>query len=279
MFICLNGKFLPRAKAKISVFDHGFLYGDGVYDTTRTYKGRPWMLKEHLERLRASAEEMYLKYSWSDRQIMRWTKMLLGKNAFDESRIRVMVTRGVNHFRFSSSKKPTCIILAEKLVLQPVKVYTQGVEVISFPFERLLPNVKSMSLLPMILARLEAERYKVFETLLVSRDGYVTEGAMTNVFMIKNGILSTPEHHLLPGLTREVILKLAPGLCERVELEAILLEELYEADECFITSSVKEIVPVVKVDDVVIGMGEVGDITKRFIEEYRKYIYHINHDN
>lgn len=268
MYVCINGRFISLDQAKVSVFDHGFLYGDGVYDTTRTYHGIIWKPFEHLVRLRKSAEALSISYPWLDQEIVSWMNALVAKNAFQESRIRIMMTRGMNKFIFSQVIEPTCVILGEELQEEPASVFEDGVFAITVSFERQLPSIKTISSLPMIFARLTMESAGAYEVFFVDRDGNVTEGSITNVFIVKDGVLKTTHRNILSGIAREVILDSASGICV-VQLTDIPLTDLYAADECFITNSLKGIVPVVKIDQKHIGVAVVGKITRKLMDKFK----------
>lgn len=276
MFIFLNGKFIKPAQAKISVFDYGFWFGDGVYETLRTYNGKIWLLNAHLDRLLHSAEMISLKIPWSKKQIGQWIKKAVDKNGFKESRIRITVTRGEIDLQkglFSGLAKgdPTiCILVQELKELDPM-VYKEGVKVITFEAERIFAEAKTIILTPQLLAKMAAEKKGAFEALLVDRNGFVTEGASTNFYIVKNGVLITPKDNILAGTTRDLILKIVRKTC-RVDLRNITLREIYRADECFISNAPFGIVPVAKVDGKKIGGLEVGEMTKKIIMDFKSQI-------
>lgn len=273
MLICLNGRFLKASDAKISVFDHGFLYGDGVYETLRTYGGKVWQIDEHLRRLEKSAEYLLLKLPVSKRTLAEWVRTLVQKNGFKESRIRITLTRGLNEFDFVTSRKPTLFIVAEKLQPQPTDVYRRGVKVITVRMVRTLPEAKSTSLLPFILARQQMAQKKAYEALFIDEKNFVREGTITNVFMVKNRVLYTPKQNILAGTTRAVILKVAKKIGIKVREESVSLRRLTSANEVFITNAPRGIIPVRQVDKHVIGSGKPGSLTMRIVKEFEDYIY------
>lgn len=270
MFVCLNGKFLKAHEAKISVLDHGFLYGDGVYETLRTCNGKIWQLKEHLKRLERSAAMIGLCPPVAVGTIGKWTEQLVRKNGFAESRIRITLTRGANGFDFTSLKKPTLLIQAEELVPQPPGVYKKGVKVVTIHIERTVPAMKSISLLPMVVAR--QKMGKAYEALLVDHKGYVREGTITNVFMVKNGVLWTPAKHILHGTTRDYLLKLVRKERMKIRVQDFTLRKLLNAEEVFLTNAPRGIIPVRQVDTH--QYGKPGPVTqhlmKIFDESLRK---------
>jgi len=258
--------------AKVSVFDHGFLYADGVYETLRTYGGKVWQIDEHLKRLIRSAVFIGLDIPWSLRQMGSWILQTVKNNGFGESRIRMTVTRGENGFDFGKAKKPTICIQVQKLEPQPARVYSQGVRAVSFCVERTLPEAKTLNLLPMAMAQRFMLKQMAYEALLVNHHGCVTEGTVTNVFMVKNRVLVTPNRGMLAGTTRDVILKIARKLKVKVELRDIKLPEMYRADEIFISNAPRGIVPVVRLDGNVIGAGRCGKETRGLMVTFEEYV-------
>ncbi|MBI2453074.1 aminotransferase class IV [Candidatus Peregrinibacteria bacterium] len=285
MFVFLNGQFVSADKAKISVFDHGFLYGDAVYETLRTYSGYVWQVEKHVRRLFMSARCISMKLPWKKSQVVDWIQMAVSKNRdvlgdstqqglkkfFQEFRIRVTVSRGVNHFDFGKPEKPTIFIIIELLKPESKSVYEQGVKVITYHVSRIFPEVKTTNMVPTILARQEMARKKAYEALLVDRKGYVTEGTVTNVFIVKNDVLLTSREDILFGTTRDVILKIAHRFM-KVKFCEIPLRELYRANECFICNAPRGIIPVTFVDSRKIFHGKVGVYTRSIMEKYEKMI-------
>jgi D-amino acid aminotransferase len=262
MVVCLNGKLVKEKDARVSVFDHGFLYGDGVYETLRTYGGKVWQLREHLKRLRGSAAALKIAVPWSDGQVSNWLEALLEKNGFRESRIRISVSRGENGFDFVGSKKPTIVITAQKLVGEPAEVYTKGVSLISLPWQRFLPTAKTTSLLPMILAQPLLKEKKAYEGIFLDEKKNVLEGTMTNVTAVFGGVLVAPKDGVLPGETQKTVLQLARKNGLKVKWGKLSLKKLLQADEVFITSTVRGIMPVRMVDGKKIWGSCPGTTTK-----------------
>lgn len=256
MYVFLNGKFIKKTQAKISAFDAGFLYGDGIYETMRFSNGKTEDLELHFKRLCLSAEILIGRLQFKKVQFANWIKKLVSKNKLKEARIRVTV---------SGSK--TILIVAEKLKKESAKVYKEGVKAVTYQIERVLPEIKITNLAPQMIARNYMKKKNAYEVLLVDRDSYVREGSVTNVFIVKNGILMTPEKRILKGIIRGRILEIAKKIRIPVKLCDIPVDELMKADEVFITNSIKGVVPVVQVDGHKIGHGQVGEITARIRQE------------
>lgn len=263
MVVYLNGKFLNARDAKISVFDPGFLYGDGIFETLRTYKGKIWQITEHLERLYESARMRGWKLSWRPDELAEILGKTVRKNSYPESRIRISITPGI--------KQPTLFIWVQPLENVPISAYSRGVSVITFPLERPFPQMKTASMQPLLIARSEMLKKRAFEALLLNHRGFITEGTWTNVFIVKRKTVITPKLGVLLGTTRSTVLKLAKPLF-RIKLRDITRRELMNADECFLTNAPKGIVPVVKIDGEKIGRGAPGPITKHLQKEFEKKI-------
>lgn len=272
MYVCLNGKLVKEREARVSVFDHGFLYGDGVYETLRTYGGKVWQLREHLKRLRGSARLLQIGVPWSDGQVSNWLEALLEKNGFRESRIRISVSRGENGFDFTMSKKPTLVIVASKLVPEPVEVYTKGVSLISLPWQRFLPQAKTTSLLPMILAQPLLKQKKAYEGIFLDEKKNVLEGTMTNITAVFGNTLIAPKDGVLSGETQKTVLQIAKKCGLTVKWGKLSLKKLLQADEVFLTSTVREIMPVRMVDGKKIGRVCPGSLTKLLMSAFEEYV-------
>ncbi len=287
MIVFLNGKFLRDEDAKVSVFDHGFLYGDGVYETLRTYGGRIWQIDEHLRRLEKSCKLVGVGLPWDRKKIGGWVEKTVQKNGFgkwhgqksamrssnagrdlglQEARIRITVTRGENGFDFVSSKKPTILIQVQKLISPPAEVFKKGVSVVTFKAQRFLPEAKSISLLAMVMGTRFAQQKKAYEAVFVDDADYVLEGTITNIFVVKKdrfgeNVLLTPKSNVLAGTTRDLLLKIAKKNGLKALLADFKLKDLYAADEVFITNAPRGIIPVVKIDGKKIGNGRPGAVT------------------
>ncbi|PIQ77678.1 hypothetical protein COV82_03290 [Candidatus Peregrinibacteria bacterium CG11_big_fil_rev_8_21_14_0_20_46_8] len=264
MIVYLNGRYLEADEAKISIFDPGFLYGDGIFETLRTYRGTVWQMEKHLERLYESAKIRGWKLRVSKSRLQTAIENTVKRNGFEESRIRVTITKG-------QEPQPTLFIWVQPLAKLPPSQYARGVSVVTFPLERAFPQMKTTSMQPLLIARSEAQKRRCFEALLVNRRGNVTEGTWANFFIVKDKELITPKAGILLGTTRDRVLKIAKPLF-KIKQQTVSLKELLEADECFITNAPKGIIPVVKVDGQQIGKGRVGPITKHLRKEFEKVV-------
>jgi branched-chain amino acid aminotransferase len=279
LFVYINGEFTPKSQAKISVFDHGLLYGDGVFEGIRAYGGKVFKLDEHLDRLYESAHCIWLNIPISKDEMRQAILETLRKNNLKDAYIRVVVTRGVGDLGLEPWKcsNPTVIIITDRIELFPQEMYEKGITAITVSTRRnshqvLNPAIKSLNYLNNILAKMEAKLAGKQEAIMLTIDGYVAEGSGENIFIVKKQCLYTPPVHMgiLRGITRGVILELAKRLGIQA-YEAVLTSiDLYVADECFMTGTGVEIVPVVEIDGHKIGDGKPGPITKMLMEEFRK---------
>ena len=263
MTVYLNGKFINAKDARVSVFDPGFLYGDGIFETLRTYRGKVWQMNEHLVRLYESARMRGWKLSWSPKELAAIVEKTVLRNNFPESRVRIMITPG--------TKQPTLFVWVQPLESMPVAAYERGVSAVTFPLERPFPQMKTTSMQPLLVARAEMLKKRAFEALLINYKGNITEGSWTNVFIVKKKTLITPRLGVLLGTTRDTVLKLGRPLL-RIKQRDITRRELMRADECFLTNAPKGIIPVVRVDGEKIGTGRVGPITKYLQKEFEKKV-------
>lgn len=263
MIVCLNGKFSNARDAKVSAFDPGFLYGDGIFETLRTYNGKVWQMEDHIARLYESARMRGWVLPWKPDEIAAIILKTIKKNDFRESLARVTVTPGV--------KQPTFFVWVQPMGSLSAKIYSRGVSTITFPLERPFPQMKTTSLQPLLIARAEMNKKRAFEALLINRKGLITEGTRTNVFIVKKKTLITPKIGVLAGATRNTLLKIAKKLF-RIKQRDILRRELMRADECFLTTSPQGIIPVVRIDGEKIGNGRVGPVTKHLQKEFKKFI-------
>lgn len=268
--VFLNGEFIDSKDAKISIFDHGFLYGDGIYETLRTYGGLIFNYEAHYKRLKRSADVLKLNLPYSEREIYTFIKELIAKNALKEARIRVTLTRGENNFTFDTCKNPTMVILANELEPEPIENYESGVKVITVPFSRALPEVKSISLVPMVKAKQTMIPKGAYEALFVDADGYITEGSITNVYFVKNNEIHVPEMDMLSGTVREVLLGLAVKAGYSLIFERCYKESFYEADEIFLTNSIRSVIPVSHIDDFPVNATVPGAVTANLIKLWKE---------
>lgn len=263
MVIYLNGKFLNARNAKVSAFDPAFLYGDGIFETLRTYRGKIWQMQEHLDRLYESAKMRGWKLPWKPMELAQIIEKTLKRNNFSESRIRVTITPGV--------KQPTLFVWIQPLEKLPASTYKRGTIAITFPLERPFPQMKTTSMQPLIVARNEMLKKKAFEAFLINRRGCITEGTWTNIFTVKDKVIVTPKIGVLLGTTRDTVLSIAKPLF-KIKLRDITQKELMDADECFVTNAPKGIVPIVRIDGEKIGTGRRGPITRHLQKEFDKKV-------
>lgn len=277
MKVYIDGKFYDEAHAKISVFDHGLLYGDGIFEGIRAYHGRVFKLKEHVDRLYASAKAILLTIPMSPAEMTRAVVETCRRNKVRDGYIRLVVTRGVGTLGLNPNrcKRGSVIIIAGKIQLYPEEYYRNGMEIITVPTVRNLhsalnPAIKSLNYLNNILAKIEANNAGVEEAILLNAEGYVSECTGDNLFLVKEGELLTPplSAGALYGITRRVVMELAEEEGCRVSEPNLTRYDVFNADECFLTGTGAEIVPVVKVDGRVIGSGKPGPLTQKLVRRY-----------
>jgi branched-chain amino acid aminotransferase len=278
MKIYIDGKFYGENDAKISVFDHGLLYGDGIFEGIRAYHGRVFKLKEHIDRLFYSAKAILLDLPMTHEEICRATLETCRANEVRDGYIRLVVTRGVGTLGLNPNrcKNPSVIIIAGKIQLYPEEYYQKGMEIITVPTTRNLhsalnPAIKSLNYLNNILAKIEANNAGCEEAIMLNAEGYVAECTGDNIFMIKGDQMYTPplSAGALYGITRGVVMELAAQAGLKVSEPNLTRYDLFNADECFVTGTGAELVPVVKIDGRVIGDGKPGAWTNRLVEAYR----------
>jgi branched-chain amino acid aminotransferase len=280
LLVWLNGELVPKSQAKVSVFDHGFLYGDGVFEGIRAYNGKVFMLDEHLDRLYDSAKSIWLTIPLTKEQMRDAILQTLRANKLRDAYIRVVVSRGEGDLGLDPRKcpKPNIVIITDRIELFPEELYERGIEMVTVSVRRnspqaLNPNIKSLNYLNNILAKIEAINAGKPEGLMLTLDGYVAEGTGENIFIVKRGELFTPPAYMgiLKGITRQVVMQLAQEEGIPVHEAVLTLHDVYIADECFLTGTGAEIIPVVKLDGRVIGDGVPGPITKTLIQKFRQY--------
>ena len=277
MKIFIDGKFCSERDAKVSVFDHGLLYGDGVFEGIRAYNGRVFKLKEHVDRLFSSARAILLEIPLSPVQMMKATVETIRANKLRDCYVRLIVTRGIGTLGLNprSCKKPSIIIIAGKIQVYPPELYARGMDIVTVPTVRNLhsavnPAIKSLNYLNNILAKIEANNAGVEEAVMLNAEGFVSECTADNLFIIKNGSLLTPPNSAgaLYGITRGTVMELAEQSGIKVSETNLTRYDLFNADECFLTGTGAEIMPVIKIDERVIGSGKPGELTKKLTEEY-----------
>ena len=277
MLVYIDGEYLPKEAAKISVFDHGLLYGDGVFEGIRSYKGRVFKLDEHLQRLYDSAKAIMLKIPISIEEMEEAVLETLRRNQLHDAYIRLVVTRGVGDLGLDPDKcpVPTIVIIADKIALYPPHLYDDGLEIITVSVRRnyaeaISPRIKSLNYLNNILAKIEGKQAGVEEVLMLNAEGYVVECSGDNIFFVKENIIVTPPTHLgiLEGVTRNAVIDLAHEVGITVEEKVFTRHDLYTAEECFLTGTAAEVIPVVKIDQRIVGNGSPGAVTQKLIEEF-----------
>jgi len=279
MKIYLDGQFVDEQDAKVSVFDHGLLYGDGVFEGIRLYHGRIFRLDAHIDRLFASAKAIMLEIPMSKPELVAACCSACRENKLADGYLRLVVTRGVGNLGLNpfTCKKPTVFIIAATIELYPQTVYEKGVELITAATVRNHPNavspaIKSLNYLNNILARIEAVKAGTVEALMLNGEGFVAECTGDNLFVIRNGKLTTPpvSAGALNGITRGVVLELASKLGLPASEANLTRYDVMTADECFLTGSAAEIVPVASLDGRTIGTGKPGAVTLQLTTEFRK---------
>jgi branched-chain amino acid aminotransferase len=278
MKIFLDGKLCNERDAKVSVFDHGLLYGDGIFEGIRAYNGRVFKLKEHIDRLFYSAKAILLEIPMTHAELMKATVETIRANKLRDAYIRLVVTRGVGNLGLNprSCKKPSIIIIAGKIQVYPPEMYTRGMDIVTVPTVRNLhsalnPAIKSLNYLNNILAKIEANNAGVEEAIMLNSEGFVAECTADNIFIIKNGVIFTPplSAGALYGVTRQTVIELAEQFGLKVSEPNLTRYDLFNADECFVTGTGAEIMPVVKIDGRVIGHGKPGALSVKLIEAYK----------
>ncbi len=279
MLIYFNGKFVKKENAKVSVFDHGLLYGDGVFEGIRSYNCLVFKLKEHIDRLYASAHGISLKIPLTKQEMQDAIVATLKANKLKDAYIRLVVTRGEGDLGLDprNCSKPTVFIIADKIALYSKDLYAKGLTTVTVPTRRnipeaLNPQIKSLNYLNNILGKIEAVNAGVPEAIMLDQSGFVTECTGDNIFMIKGTRLMTPSVHMgiLNGITRLAVLELAPKVGLKPQEGFITRFDLFTSDEVFLTGTAAEIIPVVKMDGRSIGDGKVGKITMILTEEFKK---------
>ena len=280
MKIYIDGKYYDKADAKVSVFDHGLLYGDGIFEGIRIYNGKVFRLKEHIERFYESAKAIILEILMTKEEMKAAVEDAVKVNERKDGYIRLMVTRGEGSLGLdpASCKKATVIIIVSDIQLYPKEYYEKGIALVTvtsrrIPSECLDPRIKSLNYLNNIMAKLEAKQAGCLEAVMLNTEGFVAECTADNIFIVKEGRLLTPSvyHGALEGITRQTVMEIAEKIGIKSEETTLAPYDLYTADECFLTGTGAEIVHVVKIDGRVIGSGVPGKVTKMLVENFKKY--------
>jgi branched-chain amino acid aminotransferase len=277
MKIYIDGKYYDEGQAKISVFDHGLLYGDGIFEGIRAYHGRIFRLKEHIDRLFRSAKAILLTVPMSSAELTKAVIETCRENKVRDGYIRLVVTRGVGTLGLNPNRcqNPSVIVIAGKIQLYPQELYEKGMEIITVPTVRNLhsalnPAIKSLNYLNNILAKIEANNAGCEEAILLNAEGFVAECTGDNLFIVQEGELQTPplSAGALYGITRRVVLDLAAQAGIKTCEMNLTRYDLFNAEECFLTGTGAEVVPVVKIDGRVIGTGKPGPLTVKLVTQY-----------
>lgn len=280
MKVYINGKFYEKNQAKISVFDHGLLYGDGVFEGIRSYKRLAFKLKEHIDRLFESAHAIMLDIPLSKDQLIKAVIQTLKANKLNDGYVRLVVTRGEGDLGLDPRKcrgNAAIIIIADRIKLYPETLYKKGMEIITAAttrnsHEALNPQMKCLNYLNNIMAKIEAVQAGFEEALMLNDQGYVAECTGDNIFIVSKGELYTPPEIMgvLRGVTRDTVLELAKKMKIATHEHVFTRHELYIADECFLTGTAAEIIPVVKVDSRLIGSGKPAKTTLSLMKKFRE---------
>lgn len=275
--IYISGKFYDKEHAKISVYDHGFLYGDGVFEGMRSYGGKVFRLAQHLERLWASAKAIWLTIPMSQEAMSQAVYDTLAINGIRDGYIRLVVTRGAGALGLDPNKcsDPQVVIIADHIQLYPRELYEKGLEIVTASTIRnhsaaLSPRIKSLNYLNNILAKIEGLQAGCVEALMLNAKGEVAECTGDNIFIVRKGTLMTPpiDAGILEGITRDAVIELAQAAGLPVQQIALTRHDLFIADECFLTGTAAEIIPVVKLDSRTIGTGQPGPITRQLMQKF-----------
>lgn len=279
--IYIDGQMFAKEDAKISVFDHGLLYGDGVFEGMRSYGGKVFREHDHLVRLYESARAINLNIPMTLEEMSQAVAQTLKTNQIVDGYIRLIVTRGAGNLGLDPYQcpKPSVIIIADKIALYPAKFYEEGLEIVTASTIRnhpaaLNPRIKSLNYLNNILAKMEGLKAGCIEALMLNSKGEVAECTGDNIFLIKNGEIFTPsiDAGILDGITRRAVIELGEKAGLVVHQCNLTRHDVYVADECFLTGSAAEVIPVIKIDERPIGSGKVGEITKRLIADFRAMV-------
>lgn len=278
--VYINGKLVPQAEATVSVFDHGLLYGDGVFEGLRSYDGKVFRLEEHVRRLFESALAICLEIPMSEPEMCQAIAGTVDKNGIEDGYIRAIVTRGSGTLGLDPNRcsNPQVIIIADAIALYPQELYEQGLEIITASTIRnhpaaLSPRIKSLNYLNNILAKIEGLKAGCIEALMLNHKGEIAECTGDNIFLVRDGVLMTPpmDAGILGGITRDAVIEIAESAGIEVMKVSLTRHDVYVADECFLTGTAAEVIPVVKVDDRKIGTGKPGLMTLDLKERFHAF--------
>ncbi|MBX4150198.1 branched-chain-amino-acid transaminase [Paenibacillus lautus] len=280
-WIYLDGEFVTKENAKVSVFDHGFLYGDGIFEGIRIYNGNIFKCKEHLDRLYDSAKSIDLVIPLAYDELLEAMTETIRRNDMRNGYIRIVVSRGAGNLGLDPRRcpKPTVLIIVEQLAIYSEEAYLNGLKAVSVAQRRnipdaLNPKIKSLNYLNNILVKIQSNFAGADEAIMMNAQGYVTEGSGDNIFIVKNGVVTTPPCYLgaLEGITRQAIIDLCDKLGIKLKEEPFSMHDVYIADEVFFTGTAAEVIAAREIDGRMIGKGQAGPITLQLLEEFRKIV-------
>ena len=279
-FIFLNGKIISDADANISSADRGFLYGDGIYETLRSYNGKPFKLADHLERMRDSARQLKISFDYTNADIGERINELLENNHTQDAYIRITLSRGSGggRLQMDDNIEPTTLIQLKPFSPYDSKLYDEGMSLVVSDYKRSttcpISRYKSTNLLQSILRKEEANKKSAHETIVLNTDGFVAECVVSNIFMVSAGSVVTPslDTNILPGITRRIVLDICKNSGILSSEEHFKIDVLIKADEVFITNSLMEIMPVSRIDDCKIGNSVTGRITQQLMNAYKRFV-------
>jgi branched-chain amino acid aminotransferase len=280
-WIYLNGEYVSKEDAKVSVYDHGFLYGDGIFEGIRLYNGNIFKCKEHLDRLYDSAKSIMLDIPLSPAEMQQALVETIRKNGLKDGYIRLVVSRGPGDLGLDPRRSPKAwvIIIVEQLAIYPEEAYRNGLRSVSVSPRRnipdaLNPKIKSLNYLNNILVKIQANLAGVGEAIMLNSQGYVAEGSSDNIFIVKRGVVYTPPCYCgaLEGITRGAIMEICGRIGLKLKEEPFTLHDVYVADEVFFTGTAAEVIAVREVDGRIIGEGKAGPVTTRLLKEFRSIV-------
>ncbi|GIP10026.1 branched chain amino acid aminotransferase [Paenibacillus macerans] len=279
--IYLDGEFVTKDAAKVSVFDHGFLYGDGIFEGIRIYNGNIFKCKEHLDRLYDSAKSIMLDIPLTYQEMEDALVETLRRNELRSGYIRLVVSRGAGNLGLDPNRCPkaSVVIIVEQLAIYSEEAYKTGLKAVSVSTRRnvpdaLNPKIKSLNYLNNVLVKIQSNLAGAGEAIMMNAQGYVTEGSGDNIFIVKNGVITTPPCYLgaLEGITRQAIIEICERKGYKLKEEPFTLHDVYVADEVFLTGTAAEVIAVREVDGRIIGEGHAGPVTLKLLEEFRAIV-------
>ncbi|CAM4338335.1 MAG: branched-chain-amino-acid transaminase [Paenibacillus macerans] len=279
--IYLDGEFVTKDQAKVSVFDHGFLYGDGIFEGIRIYNGNIFKCKEHLDRLYDSAKSIMLDIPLTYQEMEDALVETLRRNELRSGYIRLVVSRGAGNLGLDPNRCPkaSVVIIVEQLAIYSEEAYKTGLKAVSVSTRRnvpdaLNPKIKSLNYLNNVLVKIQSNLAGAGEAIMMNAQGYVTEGSGDNIFIVKNGVITTPPCYLgaLEGITRQAIIEICERKGYKLKEEPFTLHDVYVADEVFLTGTAAEVIAVREVDGRIIGEGHAGPVTLKLLEEFRAIV-------